>query len=111
MEGIAAVAVTFLLFTVLVQAATALIAHQSAEAAVSAAARRGALGSSDAANRSRLLTELEAIVPGGRQFEAGIEHGAAAARAWARFVFVPPGPVLRRFTFSVDAEVPVVVTP
>lgn len=111
LEGIAAVAVVFLLFTVLVQAATALVAHQAAEAAVAGAARRTALGSGVEIDEQRLLETLEATVPGGHNIEAGVASDGRVARAWARFDFQPPGPILRSFRFAVEAEVPVVVVP
>ncbi len=111
-EGIAAVAVVFMLFAVLVQAATALVAHQTAEAAVDAAARRTAMRPGrQETGAARLLAELEATVPGARNIEAGVRSDRRIAHAWARFDFVPPGPMFRPFTFAVEAEVPVVVAP
>lgn len=108
-EGIAAVAVVFILFTVIAQLSVALLAHQVAEAAVASAAREVSLrpGFSD----QQLLADLTATVPGARDIEAGIVRDGRLARAWARVEVVPPGPLFRSFEFWVEAEVPVVVTP
>lgn len=108
-EGIVAVAIVFILFTVLAQLSVALLAHQAAEAAVASAARQASLR--PGFSEDQLLADLRATVPGAGRIEAGLVDDGRLSRAWARFEFVPPGPMLRPFEFSVEAEVPIVVAP
>lgn len=109
MEGIAAVAVVFILFTVVVQLSIALLAHQVAEATVAAAAREASLR--PGLSEEQLEADLVAMVPGVGHVEAGLISDGRLSRAWAAFEFLPPGPLLRSFEFWVEAEVPVVVAP
>jgi hypothetical protein len=108
-EGIAAVAVVFILFTVVVQLSVALLAHQIAETTVAAAAREGSIG--PGLSNEQLASDLMAIVPGVGHVEAGLIDDGRLSWAWASFEFLPPGPLLRSFEFWVEAEVPVVVAP
>ena len=50
-------------------------------------------------------------MPGAGHIEAGLANDGRLSLAWATFEFSPPGPMLRSFVFSVEAEVPVVVAP
>lgn len=102
-------AVVFILFTLAAQLTVGLVSHQAAEAAVASAARAASLGRSYSSEA--LLSDLRATVPGARRIRAGLSRGDRLARAWARFEFVPPGPLFGSLEFSVDAEVPVVVSP
>jgi len=107
--GIAAIAIVFILFTVLAQLSVAFLAHQAAEAAVASAARDASLQAG--LSEERLIADLRATVPGAQSIEAGLVVDERLARAWARFEFNPPGPILRPLEFAVEAEVPVVVAP
>lgn len=112
MEGVAAIAVVFVLFTVLTQAATALIAHRAGQSAVAASAARVAIAPDSAGiETDRLERTVEAIVPGARGAEVRIVVGSRLVTATVGFVFLPPGPVLRAFEMEVSADVPVVVEP
>jgi len=108
-EGIAAVAVVFILFMVVAQLSIALLAHQAAEAAVASAARHASLRSGF--SEEQLMADLRATVPGARRIEAGLIAEGHLSRAWARVEFLPPGPMFRSFEFLVEAEVPLVVAP
>ena len=108
-EGIAAVAIAFILFTVVAQLSIALLAHQVAEAAVASAARQASLR--PGFSEEQLMADLRATVPGAGRIQAGLVADAQLSRAWATFEFLPPGPMFRSFEFSVEAEVPVVVAP
>jgi len=108
-EGIVAIAIVFILFTVVVQLAIALLAHQVAEAAVASAARQASLR--PGLSGEQLVADLRATVPGAGNIEAGLADDGRLSHAWATFEFSPPGPMLRSFVFSVEAEVPVVVAP
>lgn len=112
MEGIAAIAIVFILFSVLAQAATALIAHRAAQSAVTAAAYRAALDSTGlSADVARLTDELMAIVPGARDVFATIETRGRVVEVVAEFRFVPPGPAFRTIRMEVSADAPLVVEP
>jgi len=108
-EGIVAVAIVFILFTVVSQLAVALLAQQTAEAAVASAAREASLR--PGFSEERLLADLRATVPGAGRIEAGLINDGRLSIAWARFEFLPPGPLFRSIEISVEAEVPVVVAP
>jgi len=108
-EGIAAIAIVFILFTVVAQLSIALLAHQAAEAAVASAARQATLR--PGFSQEQLLADLRATVPGAGQIEAGLAADGQLSRAWAKFEFRPPGPMFRSFEFAVEAEVPLVVAP
>lgn len=112
LEGIAAIAVVFVLFTVLAQAATALIAHRAAQGAVAAAASRVAVDPwSERAAESRLSADLGASVPGAAAIESRIDVGRRFVTATARFELHPPGPLFRAIVMEVSADAPLVVAP
>jgi hypothetical protein len=108
-EGISGIAIVFILFTLTTQLAVALLAHQTAESVVVSAARSASFDL--APSVVRLESELKSSVPGARRVEAGIDPLGKVVRVWARFEFVPPGPLFRPLWLSVEAEVPVVVSP
>lgn len=112
MEGVAAIAIVFVLFTVMAQAATALLAHRTAQAAVAAtAARVAVLPSAAAVEKSRLQADLERIVPGAGPVTIDVELAGRVVRTSASFEFRPPGPVFRSIQMEVSADAPIVVEP
>lgn len=108
-EGVASIAMIFVLFVVLAQTAVAFLARQSAEAVVDAAVRDVAEGAlvSDAELRDRLQTG----VPATEVIEQQIRVDSGIARGSAILELHPPGPILRPITIRVDSEVPFVVAP
>lgn len=111
-EGIAAVAIVFMMLVVMAQAATALLAHRIADGAVAAAAGRVALDPAAAADEARRLSaDLRASVPGLGVLEVEVGATSRLARARARFSFEPPGPLLGTIRMEVQADAPVVVAP
>ncbi len=105
-------AATFLLLTVLVQTATAMTARSAADAAVAAATRRAAIPTANlAAEESRLMDTLTAIVPGADSVEVDIQLGSRSAIGLAWIDWTPPGPVLTPITISLRAEVPLAFAP
>lgn len=111
-EGLASMAIVFLLLTVLIQAATAMTARSAADAAVAAAARRASLPGADLAAEARVLrARIVALVPGAREVRAAVTANSRDAVAIAGFAWIPPGPTLRPFRIEVRAEVPRVVPP
>jgi predicted TIM-barrel enzyme len=108
-EGIAAIAIVFTLFTVAVQSAVLVLARQAAEAVVATSARRVASGS--AMTGWQLGDALRRVVPAVAASEAQVTVNGGVATAWARISLTPPGPMLGAITFEVDAEVPLVVEP
>ena len=111
LEGIAAIAIVFILFTVMAQVATALIAHRTAQGAVAAAASETALGTPAGEARDRLASDIASTVPGAADIEVSVWRGTRLARAEARFRFIPPGPLLRGLDMEVAADAPLVVAP
>jgi hypothetical protein len=111
-EGIAAIAVVFILFTVLTQGAAALIAHRGAESAAAAAAARVAIVPASAREEAgRLERAVAATVPGADRIEGSVSIGHDLVTALVRFEFVPPGPMFRSFDMEVTASAPLVVEP
>jgi hypothetical protein len=111
-EGVVAIAVVFLLFSVLAQAAIGLVAHRVAQSVVDAAARRIALDpGSVGSERGRLTQEVTELVPGVGSIEVEVETGSRFATALARFEFTPPGPMLHPIDMEVRSDVPIVVAP
>jgi hypothetical protein len=111
-EGIAAIAVVFVLFTVMVQAATALMAHRTAQSAVAASATRVAISPATATDEAaRLERAVAALVPGSGRPRVSIAVGPGLVTATAGFEFTPPGPMLRTIEMEVSARAPVVVEP
>jgi hypothetical protein len=112
LEEVAAMAATFLLLTVLVQAATALTARSAAGAAVAAAARRASLPGADADKEaSDLEAILAAVVPGAADVAAEVVAYPDRTTAAARIEWSPPGPSLFPMTITAQAEVPRAIPP
>lgn len=105
-------AVAFLLLALIVQVVGAATARHTAEAAVSAGARRAARpGADTAAEQARLATDLAAALPGARDLEVEVSLAGEEARAAARFRWLPPGPDWMPITIAVQAAFPRVVPP
>lgn len=111
-EGVAALAVAFVLLTLVVQVATAVTARSVALAAVAASARRAAMPGADLGNeRDRLERIVSDTVPGAHRVQATITSFSAHVRARISFRWIPPGPDLAPFTIRVQSHVPLVVAP
>jgi hypothetical protein len=111
-EGVAAIAVSFLLLTLLVQIGAAMAAREAAHSAVAAAARRAARpGADPGAEAERLIGRLDAVIPGAGPVTAAVERAGSEATAVARFRWIPPGPDWIPVTIEVDAAAALVVPP
>ncbi|HSM01317.1 MAG TPA: hypothetical protein VK960_02590 [Acidimicrobiia bacterium] len=105
-------AATFLMLLLLVQVATAMTARSAADAAVAATAREASLPGADLeSGEARLADAISAMVPGAGDVAVDVDLTGSAAVARASFLWTPPGPVLGRFTISVQADVPRVFEP
>jgi hypothetical protein len=112
LEELAAMAATFLLLLVMVQAAMAMTARSAADAVVASTARRASLpGVELSVEEARLEAAVAAVVPGADDVTAEVRLTRAKAIATASFRWTPPGPVLARLTISVRADVPRVIEP
>ena len=111
-EGIAALAIAFLLLTLVVQVATAVTARSVALAAVAATARRAAMPHADLGKeRARLERLVSETVPGAQRVRATITELSSRVRVRVTFRWVPPGPDLAPFTIRVHSDAPLVVAP
>lgn len=112
LEGLAAMAVLFLLLVVIAQAAFLVVARDTTQTAVNAAARRaGRPGANLGAERSRLADELRSAVPGAVGVAATIERIGDDVVAEVRFAWRAPGPNLIPITMRVGSTAPIVVPP
>jgi len=111
-EGMAGLAVAFLLLALIVQVVGAATARHAAEAAVSAGARRAARDGADpGAEQARLAADLAAALPGARELQVEVRLEGEEARAAARFRWLPPGPDWVPITIALQAAFPRVVPP
>ncbi len=111
-EGAVALAVAFLLLTLIAQAGLAVVARNAAEGAVAAAARRAARPGSDLGSvAAQLRSTLAATVPGVTEPRSDVGRDGAAAWATASFRWSPPGPAWLPIRISVAAETPVLAPP
>ena len=93
LEGAVALAVAFLLLTLLVQVGFVVAARNAAEASVAAAARRAARSGADPALEEAALSDmLRSSLPGIEGLSVDVEAGPEAVEASARFLWQPPGP-------------------
>ena len=107
-----ATGVIFLLIAIVTQMAFVVIARDTAQTAVAAAARRAARpGAELAMERSRLADELTRIVPGATGVAADLEAGDGSVTARASIEWSPPGPDLIPITLHADATSLWVVPP
>ena len=111
-EGMAAMAVLFLLLAVVVQAGFLVVARDAAQTAAAASARRGALEDAVPGTESeRLRSEVEATIPGARDVEAAVDVHGIEVVAETAFTWLPPGPDLMTIRLRVRAVVPRVTPP
>ena len=111
-EGIAAMAIVFLLLAMVVQTAFLVVARNAAESAVGATARRAARPAADlAAAEANLREVIGATVPGAQDVLVRTERTESTAEVMAEFTWDPPGPVLRSLRIRVRASQPVIQPP
>ncbi|MEA3502249.1 MAG: hypothetical protein U9R47_05690 [Actinomycetota bacterium] len=111
-ESLAATAVIFLLIVIVTQVAFIVVARDTAQTAVAAAARRaGRPGSNLDVETVRLESELARIVPGASNVNAFIESDGAGVTARADIRWLPPGPDLIPITLHAASTAPIVVPP
>jgi hypothetical protein len=111
-ESLVATGVIFLLIAIVTQVAFVVVARDTAQTAVAAAARRaGRPGADLAVERSRLTDELGSVVPGATEVVAVLESGGGAITARASIEWSPPGPDLIPITLHAEATSLVVVPP
>ncbi len=107
-----ALAVAFLLLTLLAQAGLAVVARNAAEGAVAAAARRAARPGSDLGDvQAQLRATLAATVPGVTETQSNVHRDRTRARATASFRWTPPGPAWLPLRIAVAAETPMLAPP
>ena len=108
----AAIAISFMLLTLVVQTATAVTARSVAVAAVASSARRAAMpGADHAEERDRLERLVAETVPGAHRVRATVHFFSEHVRATVSFRWIPPGPDLAPFTIRVKSDAPLVVAP
>ena len=111
-ESLAATAVIFLLIVIITQVAFIVVARDTAQTAVAAAARRaGRPGGDLGVETVRLESELARIVPGAASVEAFIESDGVGVTARAAIRWLPPGPDLIPITINAASTAPMVVPP
>ncbi len=112
MESLVATAVIFLLIAIITQVAFVVVARDTAQTAVAAAARRaGRPGADLTAERSRLAAELARVVPGATGVTTALELDERAVTARASIQWSPPGPDLIPITLHAEATSLVVIAP
>lgn len=111
-ESLAATAVIFLLIVIVTQVAFIVVARDTAQTAVAAAARRaGRPGSDLGVETARLENELARIVPGASSVDASIDSDGVDVTARAAIRWLPPGPDLIPITIHSASTAPLVVPP
>ncbi len=111
-ESLAATAVIFLLIVIVTQVAFVVVARDTAQTAVAAAARRaGRPGSDLGVEAARLEGELARIVPGASDVNAIVESDGDGVTARAAIRWLPPGPDLVPITIRAASTAPLVVPP
>ena len=111
-ESLVATAVVFLLIAVVTQVAFVVVARDTAQTAVTAAARRaGRPGADLAVERARLADELIRVVPGAAAVTTSLDAEATAVTARASIQWSPPGPDLIPIKLNAAATAPMVVPP
>lgn len=109
-EGLVALAVAFLLLTLVVQLAFGLVARNAAQHAVADAARRAA-HQTGAPTAADLEAMLRRAIPGADEIRATIEVEDPSVVATATVGWDPPGPRWVPVSFTVRATAPLVVAP
>jgi hypothetical protein len=111
-ESLVATAVVFLLIAIVTQVAFVVVARDTAQTAVTAAARRsGRPGADLTVERVRLAEELTRVVPGAVGVTTSLDSDATAVTASASIQWSPPGPDLIPITLKATATAPMVVPP
>ena len=111
-ESLVATGIIFLLIAVVTQVAFVVVARDTAQTAVTAAARRaGRPGADLTLERSRLADELSRVVPGATAVAADLESDDGAVTARAAIQWSPPGPDLVPITLHAEATSLMVVPP
>lgn len=111
-EGLAGLLIAFLLLTLIVQVAGAAIARNSAEAVVSAAARRASRpGALVETEEARLARDLATALPGVAAVIVDVRLQPEQAVAAARFRWRPPGPAWLPLRIEVRSSAPRMVPP
>jgi len=111
-ESLVATAVVFLLIAIVTQVAFVVVARDTAQTAVTAAARRaGRPGADLEVEGSRLADELARVVPGAVEVTTSLDAEATAVTARASIQWSPPGPDLIPITLHAAATAPIVVPP
>ena len=111
-ESLAAMAVLFLLLVVVTQAAFLLVARDTTQTAVNAAAGRGGRpGASLGVEASRLAAEVRSAVPGALGVAASLREVGDEVVAEVEFGWRAPGPNLIPIRLRVTAGAPIVVPP
>jgi Flp pilus assembly protein TadG len=104
--------VFFLLIAVVVQLGFLVIARSAVSASMEAAARRAAVPESDvSAERARLRTEIQAVVPGIRIVDTSVKRSLEDVTVRATFEWTPPGPNLIPIQFTLERSHASVVPP
>lgn len=107
-----ALAIAFLLLTLVVQVAFVVVARNAAETAVAASARRAARpGAAIGEEQAALEAVLAATVPGARNLRVAVSRDGERSEATARFRWDPPGPSWVPITLRVRASAPLVTPP
>ncbi|MGB9359113.1 MAG: hypothetical protein WCC01_11210 [Acidimicrobiia bacterium] len=107
-----AIGVIFLLIAIVTQVAFVVVARDTAQTAVAAAARRaGRPGADLGVERSRLTDELSRVVPGATAVAVDLQSGDGAVTARASIEWSPPGPDLIPITLHAEATSLAVVPP
>ncbi|MDP8959383.1 MAG: hypothetical protein M3N51_09350 [Actinomycetota bacterium] len=102
----------FLLLTLLVQAAFAMVARNAAQAAVAASARRASRPQADLpAEQAALHALLGDSIPGATGVAVKVTSDSTMARSSASFTWHPPGPGWMPLTIRVRATAPNAVPP
>jgi hypothetical protein len=111
-ESLIATALVFLLIAIVTQVAFVVVARDTAQAAVTAAARRaGRPGADLEVVRARLTNELIRVVPGAVEVVTSLNADETAVTARASIQWSPPGPDLIPITLHTAATAPMVVPP
>jgi hypothetical protein len=112
LEGMAAMAVLFLLLVLIAQAAFLVVARSTGAAATAAAARRAALPEAEAgAELDRLTAEVTAAIPGAIDPTASAVVSAESVEITLTFRWAPPGPDLLPITIRSTSRASKVVPP
>lgn len=107
-----ALAVVFLLLSLIVQVGLFLMARNAAEAAVASIARSTALSESDPiAHEEQLRTLIAGTVPGATDIVVTIFADDGFVDVATEFEWIPPGPLWTTIPIRISATTPALVPP